>query len=182
MLKCRNDKSTGTTLNLRRQYLSRVRGSYIRRPIPSFKTDIIGVYRTPRKKRFVSTLLKNITPAEKALKKRLRLRRAHPQYIRFHFQYIVLGFILDFYFNKAKVCVEIDGPYHETIEQREKDQQRTCALNKHGIRVIRFTNDEVINNLDWVVKRIYWFLAQENWPGKPAWLSQYKYTNQIPVV
>jgi very-short-patch-repair endonuclease len=135
--------------------------------------SLMGIYRTPRKMRFLHELRENPTEAELVLKKRLRLKRDDPEYLRFKFQYIVLGFILDFYFSRARVCVEIDGGYHRKIEQKEKDNIRTAALNKAGIKVIRFTNDEVINKLEWVVNRIYWFLSI-NWPNCPEWLKEYR--------
>lgn len=131
------------------------------------------VCRTKRKTQFLKELRNNPTKAELILKKRLRLKRDNPNYLRFRFQYIVLGFILDFYFPRPKICVEIDGEYHKTKEQTIKDNIRTAALNKAGIKVIRFTNGEVINNLEWVINRIYWFLSI-NWCDCPEWLKKYR--------
>lgn len=61
----------------------------------------------------------------------LHFRREHP----------VGPFILDFYCASAKLCVEVDGPVHD--EQENYDQRRTDWLNKQGIRVLRFTMDDV---------------------------------------
>lgn len=55
-------------------------------------------------------------------------------------------YILDFYFPKSKLAVEIDGESHDTVKQKEYDQKRTERLNKFGIKVIRFTNEEVKKN------------------------------------
>ncbi|WP_240549496.1 endonuclease domain-containing protein [Devosia salina] len=61
----------------------------------------------------------------------LHFRRQHP----------IGPFILDFYCAKAKLCVEIDGPVH--MEQAEYDQRWTEWLEREGIRVLRFTAEDV---------------------------------------
>ena len=61
----------------------------------------------------------------------LHFRRQHP----------VGPFVLDFYCAEAKLCVEIDGPLHD--EQRDYDQRRTDWLAKEGIRVLRFSVEEL---------------------------------------
>lgn len=55
------------------------------------------------------------------------------------------SFILDFYCSKLLLCVEIDGSSHNDRELYDK--QRDQRLNDHGIEVIRFTNDSVLNQL-----------------------------------
>ncbi|MBO9590095.1 MAG: endonuclease domain-containing protein [Devosia sp.] len=61
----------------------------------------------------------------------LHFRRQHP----------VGPYVLDFYCAKAKLCVEVDGPSH--ADRLEYDQRRTVWLATEGIRVLRFTDDEV---------------------------------------
>ena len=61
----------------------------------------------------------------------LHFRRQHP----------IGPFILDFYYAKAKLCVEIDGPVH--AEQLEYDRRRTEWLEREGIRVLRFSPQDV---------------------------------------
>ena len=53
-------------------------------------------------------------------------------------------YILDFYFPKTKIAIEIDGAqYHTTPEQKKKDNLRTRRLRKEGITVRRLTNSQV---------------------------------------
>jgi very-short-patch-repair endonuclease len=72
----------------------------------------------------------------------LRFRRQHP----------VGPFILDFYCPSAKLAVEVDGPVH--AGQEERDQRRTDWLAKEGIRVLRFTMEDVEQRPAMVLARI----------------------------
>ncbi len=67
-------------------------------------------------------------------------------------------FVADFYCHEARLVVEVDGKVHEIEIQEEHDEDRTAMLNQWGIRVLRFTNDEVLSDLDRVLKRIADFL------------------------
>ncbi|HEX8359615.1 MAG TPA: DUF559 domain-containing protein [Longimicrobium sp.] len=71
---------------------------------------------------------------------------------KFRRQHPFERFILDFYCPAAKLCVEVDGDIHD--EQVERDAARTEILNAHGIRVIRFRNEEVIADTRSVLRRI----------------------------
>jgi len=72
----------------------------------------------------------------------------------FRQQVIHKRFILDFYSDKAKLAIEIDGEYHNTLEQRVKDRERTIELQKDGIEVMRVTNKELDENFFAVIDRI----------------------------
>ena len=61
-------------------------------------------------------------------------------------------FIPDFICNEKKLIIEVDGEIHTT--QQEYDEGRTYELNELGYKVIRFTNDEVLNNIDFVLQKI----------------------------
>jgi len=63
---------------------------------------------------------------------KLHFRRQHP----------IGPFILDFYCAKAKLCVEIDGPVH--AERLEYDRRRAEWLEREGIRVLRFSAEDVV--------------------------------------
>jgi len=79
-----------------------------------------------------------------------RFRRQHP-----------LGFyILDFYNHTLKLCVEVDGEYHQTKEQIEYDQKREEFLKFNGISTIRFTNFEVDNELKEVILKLKKFIEK----------------------
>ena len=58
------------------------------------------------------------------------------------------AYIVDFYCAELMVAIEIDGDTH--ADQEQYDKRRTETLNKYGVEVIRFTNAEVLNNLEGV--------------------------------
>ena len=64
------------------------------------------------------------------------------------------NFIVDFYCAELKLVIEIDGDSHFTDEGKSYDTARTKILEGYGIKVIRFTNDDVLNNLEGVCQRI----------------------------
>ena len=59
----------------------------------------------------------------------------------------------DFYCHAAKLVVELDGKQHEWIS--DYDARRTAVLERMGVHVLRFTNEEVCNDLDLVLTRIH---------------------------
>jgi very-short-patch-repair endonuclease len=105
-------------------------------------------------------LRRNQTKFEAKLWRALRNRKFHnlkfsrqkPIYAN-KFQGESRLFIIDFYCHKYKLAIEIDGEYHNDI--RESDQARDEILKIYGHTVIRFSNQDVENNLDSVLKRIY---------------------------
>jgi very-short-patch-repair endonuclease len=74
--------------------------------------------------------------------------------VRYRTQHPMLGIhaILDFYLPDQNLCIEIDDPSHK--KKQKKDQERTERLAGLGIRVVRFTNDDVDNRLDEVVAEV----------------------------
>jgi very-short-patch-repair endonuclease len=91
-----------------------------------------------------------LTAAEQVLWSALRGRGIGG--LRFRRQHPVGPFVLDFFCPAAKLVIEVDGPIHE--QQREQDQARTEHLEAYGYRVLRFTNQEVMTNLEAVVAQI----------------------------
>ena len=78
--------------------------------------------------------------------------------LKFRRQHAFDDYILDFYCHKIKLAVEVDGEVHNDPEVAAYDVVRTNNLNEHGITVLRFTNDEVMKNINKVIKRIEeWF-------------------------
>jgi valyl-tRNA synthetase len=73
---------------------------------------------------------------------------------KFRRQHIIDEFIVDFVCLKEKLVVEIDGEYHNKPEIQEADKIRTEILESLGYRVIRFTNNDVLNNIDEVLENI----------------------------
>ena len=72
--------------------------------------------------------------------------------LQFRRQQVIHGFIADFYCNQIKLVVEVDGGIHE--QQKDYDELRTKIINQHGVKVIRFTNEEVVNKSDWVLAKM----------------------------
>lgn len=106
----------------------------------------------PEIMRIAGDLRKSITPAEKTLWERLRNRQVKG--FRFRRQHPINDFIVDFFCYDAMLVVEVDGAAHDDISQKERDQQRTIIFKRLGIREIRFTNDEVFNQTDRVIRKI----------------------------
>jgi len=102
--------------------------------------------------RAASILRKNMTLAELILWKKLKDKKIFKS--KFRRQHPVDIFIVDFYCHEYRLVIEIDGEIHNNEETKEYDLGRTAELNKYGISVLRFTNDQVIYNLDYVVTRI----------------------------
>jgi very-short-patch-repair endonuclease len=65
--------------------------------------------------------------------------------------------VLDFYWAEKNVGIEIDGGIHERRDIKEYDEGRTEVLKTNGIRVIRFTNEEVMNDIIGVMRKIVLF-------------------------
>ena len=103
-------------------------------------------------------LRKNSTEAEKVLWEAVRAKkfdgkkfyRQHPIF------YDISGketfFVADFYCYEEKLIVELDGKYHRY--RLMEDKERTKILNYLGLSVIRFNNDEVLNDLDKILNKI----------------------------
>jgi very-short-patch-repair endonuclease len=91
----------------------------------------------------------NMTETEKILWERIRKKQLG---VRFKAQHPIERFIADFYCHQSKLVVEIDGKIHQY--QKEYDQGREAEMNKYDIKIIRFTNDEVINDIDQIIEKI----------------------------
>jgi ATP-dependent Lhr-like helicase len=91
------------------------------------------------------------TEAEYILWQFLRAKKTGYKFKR---QHLVLGYIPDFICLEQKLIVEIDGGYHNDVEQIQLDEERTKYLNEKGYSVLRFTNDEVIAAPNRVVEKI----------------------------
>ena len=88
-------------------------------------------------------LRRRMTPAEARLWQ--ALRGGQLSGLKFRRQQVIGGYIADFYCDTAGLVIEVDGPVHDA--QMEFDQAREEAINLHGLRVLRFSNDHVMNRL-----------------------------------
>ena len=94
-------------------------------------------------------LRNNATEAEVELWKYLRSSQLENR--KFRRQHSVGAFILDFYCPAERLAVELDGAQHDTREGIEDDENRTAYLNEFGIKVLRFKNEVVFNDIDAVL-------------------------------
>ncbi len=103
-------------------------------------------------KQFARELRKRMTDAEIRLWGRLRLHRLNGH--RFQRQRTIGNYIVDFYCPSAKLVIEIDGGQHYLEEKQNTDFRRDEYLKLKGLRVIRFTDTDVLTNTDAVVEEI----------------------------
>jgi cyclase len=74
--------------------------------------------------------------------------RTKPLRVKFRRQHPCGKYVVDFYAHKIKLVVEADGDIHADPEQAEKDRIRQSEIESDGITVIRFTNDQIMHDLD----------------------------------
>ena len=99
------------------------------------------------------TLRAHLTDSEQLLWS--RLRRKQMLGIQFYRQKPLGHYVVDFYAPSVELVVEVDGSQHFTAGQKAYDQQRTAYLRGQGLRVLRFTNHEVLQETEAVVEAIY---------------------------
>ena len=85
--------------------------------------------------------------------------------VHFRRQHPVFGYIPDFVCIGQKLIIEIDGGYHLADEQPELDAERTQWLNKAGFHVLRFTNEEVLSDIDSILEEISDMVDLESLPS-----------------
>jgi very-short-patch-repair endonuclease len=92
------------------------------------------------------------TEAERILWKYLRKFRSDG--FIFRRQHPIVFFIADFYCHRIRLVIEVDGDYHSNDQIREYDDSRSGELERYGIIVLRFTNEEIQSHLENVLSRI----------------------------
>ena len=97
-------------------------------------------------------LRRSMTKAEAVLWKKLRDRNVFS--IKFRRQHPVYNFIVDFYSHEYKLVIEVDGEIHNDEIASRYDLGRTEVLNNFGLKVIRFTNNQILYSLDSVIEKI----------------------------
>src|SRR4051812_31761116 len=74
--------------------------------------------------------------------------------IRFKPQHPISNYIADFYCHQAKLIIEVDGAVHFNQNAIEQDALRTEDLEKFELKVIRFTNEQILKDIDFVIGEI----------------------------
>jgi len=104
-------------------------------------------------------LRENPTQAEEVMW--LSLRNNQLDGYKFRRQHPLLRYVVDFYCHQLKLVIEIDGEYHQTVQQKKLDKERTANIEFQGLHAIRFTNDEVLADMDSVLRKIKEFIKIE---------------------
>jgi len=116
---------------------------------------------SPDKVAFARSLRREMSPVERKLW--LRLRGKQLEGAKFRRQQIVGPYIADFFCSEAMLAVEVDGDTHEDSQY---DAARDRFFRSKGVRVLRFTNSDVVHNIDGVLHVIAEALSRK--PGRTS--------------
>jgi very-short-patch-repair endonuclease len=111
------------------------------------------IYNRPRQKRLRQHFRNSASDAERVLWSSLKRSRLLGH--KFRRQQGIGQYVVDFYCPAKKVAIEIDGATHWTEQEQKRDRERQCYIEALGIRVLRFTNDDVYTNKDGVLNTIF---------------------------
>ena len=98
------------------------------------------------------TLRASMPKAEVLLWSRLRVKQLSG--LKFRRQYSIGPFAVDFYCPELKLAIELDGESHSQEESLQRDAERQGYIEGFGIRFLRFTNNEIYDNLEGVLMEI----------------------------
>ncbi len=96
-------------------------------------------------------LRNNMTRAEVLLWSELKNKKLGVRFLR---QYSIGKFVVDFYAPEIKHAIEVDGAAHNTDEERDYDNRRQGDIENTGITFLRFTNEEIYEDLHNVIEAI----------------------------
>ena len=96
-------------------------------------------------------LRNKLTPSEQVFW--LRLKEQFPKY-KFRRQHPISIYVADFYCHKLKLVIEIDGSIHDSEKAKLNDRRRQQNLENLNLTVIRFTNDQVKNEIESIFEMI----------------------------
>lgn len=118
---------------------------------------------TPQGYEHGRNLRKNPTPAERKLWSRLKDRQLNG--VKFRRQHAIGNYVPDFCAVKEKLIIELDGSQH--LEQTEYDEERTKYFESLGYKVIRFWNNQIMNDMSAVILAIT-YAIEDNQKGKSS--------------
>jgi very-short-patch-repair endonuclease len=110
----------------------------------------LHLYNNQNQKERRRELRKNQTEAEKILWQEIRGRKINN--LKFHRQYSIGPYIVDFFCPEIRLVIELDGEQHK--DAKEYDIERENFLKNEDIKILRFWNDEVMNDLKSVLEKI----------------------------
>ncbi|GAB4460504.1 MAG: hypothetical protein OHK0029_24590 [Armatimonadaceae bacterium] len=115
---------------------------------------------------FARRLRLQATPSEKALWVRLRGRQVLG--LKFRRQHPIGSYIVDFFCAEIALIIELDGPIHQQPDLRELDHARERVLEWHGLKILRFTNTMVLNDMETVINTILKVAAEHPGSNSPS--------------
>src|SRR5690606_27073656 len=126
------------------------------------------IYYNPNLKELARQLRNHSTKSEIKLWTFLRRNQMHDY--DFHRQKPIDEYIVDFFCNQLQLAIECDGYSHEILDVFEKDVKKTNRLNELGIHVLRFSDYQIMNDMDNVLRAIkdYIFRFEENGGTPPS--------------
>jgi very-short-patch-repair endonuclease len=95
----------------------------------------------------------NMTESELILWCKIRQKQINGA--QFNRQKPIGNYIVDFYCQEYNLVIELDGSHHFTVEGKEYDSEKDEYLRGHGLKVLRFTNHQIMKNLNSVLNIIY---------------------------
>ena len=116
----------------------------------------------PLLKEHARRMRNNPTEAEDFLWRQLKVKGLNTSFKR---QCVILDYIADFYSPSANLIIEVDGGYHQTDEQQTLDEIREEKLKKQGYRILRFTNEQVLFDIDRVLTKNKDMIENEKTPS-----------------
>ncbi len=112
----------------------------------------------PKLKKLARQLRNNATKAEIILWLKLKGKQIYGY--DFHRQKPIDNYIVDFFCNELMIAIEVDGYSHELIKVYNKDVKKEKRLNELGITVLRFSDYQVLKEMDNVLRTIEWFIFE----------------------
>ena len=102
-------------------------------------------------KEFARENRRESTLAENVLWEHLRRNTLGVRFLR---QHVIGDYIVDFVSRHGGLIIEVDGGYHAERQQQMLDEQREQALEQKGYHFLRFTNEEILNDMDYIIEQI----------------------------
>ena len=97
-------------------------------------------------------LRREMTKAELAFWEGVRAGKIED--VKFRRQYGVGPYIIDFFIPSQNIAIEVDGSIHNLPRVQENDRNKDAFLKNNGIKVIRFSNEQVLNELDTIIEEL----------------------------
>ena len=112
----------------------------------------------PKLKELARDLRNNSTKSEVILWLKLKGKQMYGY--DFHRQKPIDNYIVDFFCHELMLAIEVDGYSHQLEDVNFKDVKKENKLNEFGVSVLRFTDDQVLKDMDNVLRAIEFYIEQ----------------------